>query len=276
MAFFDQETQMETEKSFTLRVKIMGLALLVHDNGQTFAVFPETKGMNHCGVDPHFATVEFGREHNEDPSSTRKEEPFDHCTWRIGVPGGNGADHKIPPPLLAVQPHTRWKYPRTWLDSPPSGRVRSQLVFEAGACSAHGPTAAFDFGGTVVRLTHWIEWEIPDIPGELLHWQFTAANGQTRRPPPLKARKGILPIKVQYAPKNEREVDCIGQPANHFKAYYDLLGVPHGPVPVCKPGTGLSSEWRRRADGTKSMKSAAGRVGTRVYTCMLASADVET
>ena len=268
---------MNGNSSFTLRIRIMGLAMFVYDKSAMYVLMPAT------GADcKHNATIYFDKKHNEDSQSVRVSVPFDGCLWDLSNLTSDPVDTELPvPPIIALHRHARKRYPRSQLDALGVPSVHSRLKFGSGGWRQHGQTAKFELHDEEVTLTNWIEWEISGIPGDRLAWTFQGLNGHPdQTPPPLQAVDGVIALEVVHAPLGEHAdryetgTCATPTPAHHFHAYYDVLGAPHRNAPVCVPNS--LKPGRRRFPILKGGRDfVARRDGGKVYTCMLAQSTVD-
>lgn len=256
--------------TFTLRLRIMGLGLFAYRSPNMHVLMPGTKGGSHCGVDEHVARIYFDRETVDNPVL------FDNCRWDLTRLKQDQALAELPEPIVSLQPHTASSLPPGHLSSAPNDAVHAQLIFGSGRWHCHGQTARFDIGtDQCVPMTNWLEWEIRDIVGDALHWRFEGLNGHT--PPTLTPvvpnSDRVIELDVVYAvPGDHADRNSTGRcddhaTADHFRAYYDLLGTTHGPVPCCRPDS--------LGPGACQHSPVLPIEGGKVYTCMLAQSAVE-
>jgi hypothetical protein len=285
--------------SFTLRLHISGLGLFTkQDVGgvPTMRVLmPETKlhGRDH----QHLAKIYFEKQYIPSSSTIRSPLDMDGLCWTLpseGEPRALPAADQMLVNLSAISP-TEFKIPRP--SHPRQMEISGEVRLPCGRFRCHGETAKFVIEvrgagnapptNSVQRvMTNRIVWEVDELPGNTLSLNFVKLDGTACPSVELQEQDGVLELHLLNALQDEHD----GIPAanlcdrttyNHFAMYRGLFpGIRKwearcdsiaSPPTACKPPKLPATIGDTDQGKMKEKRKPA--VGTRIYTCMLVSAE---
>jgi hypothetical protein len=154
------------------------------------------------------------------------------------------------------------------------GLLAARITFQSGACTGVAPGRCWSWRGTVRRMTHVVEWSIPDIPGDELVLplqQFSGVTGGELGP--LYPVNGVVDLDFFHAPYADLPPDPVipvePDPANppvahHFAAILRLFQDPVYDLPLYVGNECPQSGFVREAlediiRGTASMTCMGGQ-----------------
>lgn len=237
--------------SFTLKVTFTGMLLYVPDGDQALRVlFPPTgapagdAGLEHAGHDEldggatapagipeHACRLVFDTAHLQVGRATRDD--IDAMVSLRGsqlelAPRRGGIDWERPAALQQVGEAR----PELLEDLPGSEALAARVVLRDGACSAHEAGGCWQVApGDVRRMSHVLEWTIPDVDAASLTLALTDLDmGAAREVATLYPIGGEIRMEVWHAPHHELPPQdtvpappAVGEPAHHFAALASLV-----------------------------------------------------
>jgi hypothetical protein len=232
--------------SFTLRVSFHGMCLFVRDGSQALEVLmPATgaqAGTGGCAcAEPHAPRLIFDSAHLR-PSQSANDDALVHCSLAkksldFGDLGGT-LDNSLPPELAKLG-----TVRSDVLSGENTDLVASRVRVRNGSCSDYSRGACWSWQGQVQRLSHVIEWSIPDVPGDSLQLPLQSLTGVSiGSVPTLYPVNGVVELEVWHAPHSELPPDFVIPPqpargafAPHFAGFGLLLAAEPTELPQYEP-----------------------------------------
>jgi hypothetical protein len=270
--------------SFTLRIEISGLCLLVPEGNQRLHVLMPSTATHDDGdhrdqhgprIEPHRPWLIFDRAYlnQSDPLDTgdRVCIPLTGMLLQVAHDGGAIDTVSLPRQVVDLSRITKDTVSRELVTDLPDDHlppVASRLTVTAGKVEGTHPGAVWELKGEK-ELAAQVDWEIHDIGGDSLQLTLQDSSG-TRDLPRLYPRgtKADLVVVSVFnttaddlpiaPPPPEGEKPDYDEPATHFAAYYTLFDYPdQTPLP----------RFRRLHNEMP---------GVRPYRCMLALATLQS
>jgi len=214
--------------AFTLRMSFHGMCMFVRDGTQALHVLMPTTGSAGC-CEIHAPRLIFDSAHLR-ANQTGRDDALVHISLqkkKLELPlAGNALDNTLPSNLANVGQVVGDVV--TGTDVEP---LASRVLIRDGNCTDFAKGACWSWQGQVQRLSHVIEWSIPDMPGDSLSLPLYSLTGmQTGTVPTLHPIDGVVEMQVWHAPYPELPPDFVipapparGGDAQHFSGYGILL-----------------------------------------------------
>jgi hypothetical protein len=289
--------------SFTLRIRFTGMCLFIRDGSSrvhvllpstagNFPVTPEQmaggqgngeggEGSQGCGncteegmtIEPHAVRVTFDTAHLS-PGRVSRDDYLAHVSLKgrvLDVPRvGAEIEAELPPDLVSLGGILREEVFGDDADQ----LLACRFTFTSGTCTGVAPGRCWSWRGNVRRMTHVVEWSIPDIPGDELRLPLTQFSGATGGElGPLYPVNGAIEMDVWHAPHADLPPDPVipAEPdpdhppvAHHFAAMLRLFQDPVYDLPVyvgkeCSQSTFVREDLEDIIRGTASLSCMGGQ-----------------
>jgi hypothetical protein len=229
--------------SVTLLIRMSGLLLFVPDQGTdsrpTHILMPVTG----ASMPAHVAQVGY-----RSVTSAGCDEYWDGICYfnvtgySVRMPASSTSEPPTQlPGAINLTNFVQRRVPRRYLDSaPPPDRVRSRITLPSGEVRAQCALVDFTIAGASFQPNHVVDWTVSDVAladGRLVLVRVPFAGGKTDTIlNAIPAADQSFDLFVRQVPETERhhpgpgDRPALGDRADHFHAFYDMLGVEPDPA----------------------------------------------
>jgi hypothetical protein len=262
--------------AFTLRVRFCGMCLFIRDGNSrmhvllpsTAGVFPvapdpadgeggdtdggdgDGEGQETCcatftdegmRIEPHTVRIAFNTAHLQ-PGRVSLDPFYAQVSLRnrvLDVPRmGAELDTTMPADLVSLGGNLRGEV----FGDDAGDLLSSRVTFSSGSCTGVAAGRCWSWAGSVRRMTHVVEWSIPDLPGDELVLPLTQFSGAVGGElGPVYPVNGVVDLEVWHVPYTDLPPDAVVPPepdpehptvAHHFAAMLRLFQDPVYDLPV--------------------------------------------
>lgn len=227
----------------TLEIDINCLCLFVRDEAARtmHVLMPSTSSHHHHGADHQDAFPQHVVRMLHGSFSEKKGRPMEGWALVFGerpgsadttlAPSGDGGSSAEVADLTTL---TGGKSIERRLVEDSVDEVASRITFHAGKATALHAQAMWELGDRSIFMAHQVVWHIENVPEELT-WISLGAE----QPSPLPSLKELRPeadgsyrLSVYHVAPDDLPPTGIGtlepeQVKQHFRIFYDLLGIPN-------------------------------------------------
>jgi hypothetical protein len=280
-----------TDPTFTLKLHVSGLGLFVEredeESGkrQMHILFPDSRGSAHH--QQHYAKIYFEDKYAA-TAATKSPVEIDGLRWSLppsSTPGLSSAPDDVLINLSNLAPKDL-KLPPGQIKHGNQMHVSSHVVIPDGKYICHGDRAPFSIRmhPDTVTMTNRILWEIPNIRSSALTLSFRRLRQYPQAAVPtveLKPVDRVIELHLLHAPIDEHQGKpgmnkCEKSKHTHFDMLRVLFGGGEPRTAHCIGDATISSCPKPPLPEIKDSARKRGEPrGTRVYTCMLAGAELE-